>query len=212
MRATKRNQQGFSLFMVMIMMIVIALLVVLTSQTTSTESRLSTNEADRKYALAEAEVGLRDAEELLNKIYDELVKRRTAGTAGTSLGLMEFKEDCTGSVLDSKIVNDRGGLCTAIEKPNYVQPNDDKVFIVKGTASKAVHEREVKGKLPFDDNARSLESSDGKANYVIEYLGQRENETSSGVLDYFRVTSRANGQNENTQVILQSYVEMAREY
>lgn len=208
MMTIKRNQQGFSLFMVMIMMIVIAFLVVVTSQSTSTESRLSANEADRKYALTEAELGLRDAENLLNKIYDELTRTKTS--SGTGSKLMVFKPDCTGS-FNSGITKDVGGLCTAMEFPRTeyeknVRSQDRNQFVdVQGTANKAAHDRDV-----FSNDARNLKSANGKSIYVIEYLGQRTNETGTSVLDYFRVTSRANGQNENTQVMLQSYVEMAR--
>lgn len=211
MMTIKRNQQGFSLFMVMIMMIVIAFLVVVTSQTTSTESRLSANEADRKYALTEAELGLRDAENLLNKIYDELT-RTTTTTSSASSKLMTFKEDCTGS-FNNGITTDIGGLCTAMEFPRSeyeknVRRVDRNQFVdVQGSApTQAVYERDA-----LSVANKSLASANGKASYVIEYLGQRENETGTSVLDYFRVTARANGQNENTQVTLQSYVEMARE-
>lgn len=221
MMATKQNQQGFSLFMVMIMMIVIALLVVVTSQTTSTESRLSANEADRKYALTEAESALRDAEGLLNKVYDVLVLAKAGAasgvSSGTSLNLMEFKADCTGNVKDSKLTAHQGGLCTAVEASesdvHYEQPSDKNVFKVIGSADKAVYDRkDNNGKSPFDLTTKSLPSDNGKARYVIEYLGQRDNGSGSAVLDYFRITARATGQNENTQVTLQSYVEMAREY
>lgn len=211
---TKRNQQGFSLFMVMIMMVVIALLVVLTSQTTSTESRLSANEADRKYAMTEAEQGLRDAEGLLNKVYDTLEKAK-----GTQPALMEFKADCTGNVLDNKLTTQRGGLCTAVEaaegKVYYDNMGDENIFSVKGAPSQAVQDRiptsgRDKGKSPLDLTTKSLASESGKSRYVIEYLGQRKNASGSGTLDYFRVTARATGKNENTKVTLQSYVEMAR--
>ena len=49
------NQGGFSLFIVMVIMLVIALLVIATSQSSNTEMRMSTNEADRKYAVSLAE-------------------------------------------------------------------------------------------------------------------------------------------------------------
>ena len=52
------NQGGFSLFIVMVIMLVIALLVIATSQSSNTEMRMSTNEADRKYAVSLAEQGL----------------------------------------------------------------------------------------------------------------------------------------------------------
>ncbi|WP_230471660.1 pilus assembly PilX family protein [Kingella kingae] len=47
--------------------------------------------------------------------------------------------------------------------------------------------------------------------YVIEYLGVRTDLNSSGTeYDHFRITSRARGQNKDTVVTLQSYVELLR--
>ena len=58
----KSVQKGFSLFFVMILMLVIAFIVIMTSQSSLTEMRSSTNEADRKFALSLAENGLRKGE------------------------------------------------------------------------------------------------------------------------------------------------------
>ena len=66
-----RKQEGFSLFMVMILVLVIALLVMVTAQSSNTEMRMSTNEADRKFAVSLADEGLREAENvLLEKVSD----------------------------------------------------------------------------------------------------------------------------------------------
>lgn len=195
----KHNQQGFSLFMVMIMMIVIALLVVITSQTTSTESRLSANEADRKYALSEAEVGLRDGEEFLNKVYTDIIKAGTSGTGGVGY---TFRTSCQGSDDKSR------GLCSPVENVEVIRKTEEHFKI----------ERDPKNRTPawerpniFEkSNNSSREAHNGKSRYIIEYMGQREESGSSAIHDYFRITSRAHGQNENTVVTLQSYVEMTR--
>ncbi|QMT30486.1 pilus assembly PilX family protein [Alysiella filiformis] len=197
MMNNKYNQQGFSLFMVMIMMIVIAFLVVITSQTTSTESRLSANEADRKYALTEAEVGLRDGETYLNKVYNDISK----GASSTSYvgANLVFTQDC------------QKGLCAPVEKIVWSNDNDKKHFNISdadnGKSSKPAWERDN----IFDPTKNfSIASENNKARYIIEYMGQREDPSSSAIHDYFRVTSRANGENKNTVVTLQSYVEMTR--
>lgn len=202
MMKNKQQQQGFSLFMVMIMMIVIALLVVVTSQSTSTESRLSTNETDRKYALSLAEVGLREAEQVIETgIYQPLEKQQKLTTA------LNFKANCTGSIAykDEAGNNQSGvGLCAPSEKIEFVQPIDKDNFKVETTN---VDLPAWKRPNAFGNN-NSIKSGD-KTRFIIEYLGQRIN--SDGMVnDYFRITSRANGNNAQTEVTLQSYVEMTR--
>lgn len=202
MMKTKYQQQGFSLFMVMIMMIVIALLVVVTSQSTSTESRLSTNETDRKYALSLAEVGLREAEQIISSgIYQKLEKepRLTAP--------LEFKANCTGRISYTNEANQNVsgvGLCAPSEKIEFVQAIDKDNFKVET----------VNNDLPAWKRANAFSSnnsiaSGNKTRFIIEYLGQRVNNDGM-VNDYFRITSRAHGNNAQTEVTLQSYVEMSR--
>lgn len=58
----KSAQQGFSLFIVLMVMIVVAFLVVSVTQSYNTEQRISTNDADHKYAFALAEAALRAGE------------------------------------------------------------------------------------------------------------------------------------------------------
>lgn len=184
------------------MMIVIALLVVVTSQSTSTESRLSTNETDRKYALSLAEVGLRDAEQILDSgIYQKLEKQPKLTTA------LEFKADCTGRIAYK---NEAGsdlsgtGLCAPSEKIEFVQAVDKDNFKVDTTN---VDLPAWKRPNAFSNN-NSI-ASGTKTRFIIEYLGQRVN--SDGMVnDYFRITSRAHGNNAQTEVTLQSYVEMTR--
>lgn len=197
----KHNQQGFSLFMVMIMMIVIALLVVITSQTTSTESRLSANEADRKYALTEAEVGLREGESFLNSVYEMIKTDPSTGVAGTPGGF-KFTETCDESGAKGL------GLCAPVEKVDWVRVQDKQHFDIpkkNGELTIPAWER-VNAFSP----SSSILSSNQKSRYIIEYMGQREDKTTSSIHDYFRVTARAHGENQNTVVTLQSYVEMTR--
>ena len=59
-------QKGFALFIVLMIMIVIALLVVTATQSYNTEQRISTNDADHKFATTLAEAALRQGE---NDIY-----------------------------------------------------------------------------------------------------------------------------------------------
>lgn len=184
------KQKGFSLFIVMIVMLVIALLVVVSSQSSTTEMRISANEADRKFALSMAESGLRDAE----------LKIQDFSTA--AVGTVSFDYNCS------------SGLCLPVEPVNI----EDKKprFVVKGTvgpnpkeAWKRASDADKSKTLLEDPKARNSiagKAANSNVRYIIEFLGERKD----GKLTryHFRVTARANGQNPNTAVTLQSYVEM----
>lgn len=58
----KSAQKGFSLFIVLMVMIVVAFFVVSVTQSYNTEQRISTNDADRKFAAALADAALREGE------------------------------------------------------------------------------------------------------------------------------------------------------
>lgn len=72
-----QKQQGYTLFIVLIMMLVIALIVVASMQSTNTEMRISSNDADRKYAFSLAEQALRTGEQRIvaeqNKAFTAVV-------------------------------------------------------------------------------------------------------------------------------------------
>ena len=59
------NVRGFSLPIVMIMMVVLAILVLAATQLFNTESRLSSNDADRKMTMQVAEAALRQGEQAI---------------------------------------------------------------------------------------------------------------------------------------------------
>ena len=61
-------QKGFALFIVLMIMIVIALLVVTATQSYNTEQRISTNDADHKFATTLAEAALREGEDYIYSI------------------------------------------------------------------------------------------------------------------------------------------------
>lgn len=186
------KQQGFSLFMVMIIMVVIALLVVVTNQMTSTETRLGANEADRKFALSAAEGGLRTGEKELSTWLRDL----KASKSGTPVE-KTFRANC------------RDGLCAPSETVTWVN-KDKSPFKIddadNGSESTPAWER---------DNTltgnNSLPGETANVRYIIEYLGEKKASGSSDTKDYFRITSRAKGENANTVVTLQSYVEMTRD-
>lgn len=57
------KQQGYTLFIVLMMMLVIAFIVISNMQANTTEMRISSNDADRKYAFSNAENALNRAEQ-----------------------------------------------------------------------------------------------------------------------------------------------------
>ena len=187
---THQKQKGFSLFIVMIVMLVIALLVVVSSQSSTTEMRISANEADRKFALSMAEGGLRDAE----------LKIQDFSTA--AVGTVSFDYNCS------------SGLCLPTEPISIVDKKPR--FKVNGTVPADALEAwkrpssNNKDKTLLEDsgakNSIAGQATNSNVRYIIEFLGERKDKDL--IRYHFRVTARANGQNPNTAVTLQSYVEM----
>ena len=197
----KSAQKGFSLFFVMILMLVIAFIVIMTSQSSLTEMRSSTNEADRKFALSLAENGLREGEFEIKKAFDA---KPTVTT---------FTADC------------KNGWCLpAKDSYSSNQSNDPFKFDTAAAPDVPAWERcaantskqasSCVGKTVLDagcdskTNTRCKKSNDGRTFYIVEYLGARTDSTQSTQIDNFRITSRARGNNDDTVVTLQSYVEL----
>lgn len=185
------RQQGYALFIVLMMMVVIALLVVTATQSYNTEQCISTNDADRKLATTLAEAALREGE---NQIFDIEGKKTT------------LTKDC------------KNGLCSTPEviyDGNFEKPENDKL---EGDAWNRIlpeciekdEKDEKKKKKPqkcIDVNGKkySLGENSGikkSPRYIIEYLGTN----SADKRTIYRVTAKAWGKNDNTQVVLQSYV------
>lgn len=189
------KQQGFSLFMVMIIMVVIALLVVVTNQMTSTETRLGANEADRKFALSAAEGGLRHGEKMLSEWLKDVKAAKTSGIPFERT----FKADC------------KNGLCAPSEKVTWINKDKSPFKIEDADNGKDSTPAWERNNTLTGNNSNSIQGETANVRYVIEYLGEKKASGSSDTKDYFRVTSRAKGENANTVVTLQSYVEMTRE-
>ena len=195
----KSAQKGFSLFFVMILMLVIAFIVIMTSQSSLTEMRSSTNEADRKFALSLAENGLREGEFAIKAAFDA---KPTATT---------FTADC------------KNGWCLPA-KDSYSSNQSHEPFKFDTAASPDIPAWErcaantsqqassCVGKTVLDAgcdaSARCKKSNDGKTYYIVEYLGSRMDNVKAQQIDNFRITSRARGNNDDTVVTLQSYVEL----
>ena len=185
------RQQGYALFIVLMMMVVIALLVVTATQSYNTEQRISTNDADHKFATTLAEAALREGENYIYSIED---------------GTTTFDDDCT------------NGLCKAkslpASKPNEPYTTTAGKVIVEGNSTQEAWYRECgkdeenKDKVKcIDVNGRKyLDDKNSGAKkpprYIIEYLSTNSADNRT----IYRVTAKAWGKNEKTVVILQSYV------
>ncbi len=185
------KQQGFSLFLVMVLMLVIAMLVIITNQSALTEMRSSSNEADRKVALSRAENGLQAAENDILGFVD--------GTA-----TIQFTDNCA------------SGLCQPA-KDSFKSTNIKDPFKFNGSPTSDIEAwhrcntnitkncKEKAGQTVLDSDNTSRKTADNNAKYIIEYLGVDASDK-----EIFRITSKARGDNENTNVLLQSYVELTR--
>lgn len=188
------KQQGFSLFMVMILMLVIAFLVIVTSQSSLTEMRMSSNEADRKMALARAETGLREAEMKIESI----VNNNTASNF-TDACLSGLCQPAKGS-FDANRVNApfaySGSSASTIEAWHRCAAN-----VNQNCRNKA-------GQTVLDSGNNRILTADGMGAYIIEYLGVSD--TNNVEKETFRITSKATGDNQETQAVLQAYIELTR--
>lgn len=179
--APQPSQHGYALFIVLMIMIVIALLVVTAVQSYNTEQRISTNEADRKLALSLAEAALRKGE---NKILEFDGKK------------IVFAANCKGKIGTT----DTNGLCASPD----AKSNGD--IVVEATSGNA-WEREESNKLYIDENSVrvtdiKVDNVSKEPRYIIEYISTDSAQGST----IYRVTAKAWGKNQNTVVMLQSYV------
>ncbi|MDO4640199.1 MAG: pilus assembly protein [Neisseria sp.] len=182
--ALPKKQQGFSLFMVLVMMLVIAFLVIAATQSYNTEMRISSNDADRKSAFSLAEAALRQGESEIGKFSNET-----------------FSANCT------------DGLCVQSEqetKSEITAAGNSLNLQLEacGAGCKGINAWERSGvfqtvgkeyKVPDNLSAKP-------ARYIIEALGSNT-ESDGTIRVIYRVTARAWGENPNTTVTLQSYVE-----
>ena len=180
-----------------VVLIVIALLVMVTVQSSSSEARSSSNDADRKFALSSAEDGLRNAESMIKANAE--AKR-----------VLTFYANCT------------DGLCRPVTNTHYPESTEsDRLFKYDGNGRVTVEAIQRCGtqsmskpcttpNTVLDKGDRSITAAGSNTRTIIEYMGQKKAEDGS-LHDYFRITSRAKGENSDTIVTLQSYVELYNE-
>ena len=181
--ALPHKQRGFSLFIVLIVMIIIAFLAVAATQSYNTEMRISSNDADRKIALSVAEAALRQGESDI--------------AAFTS---PSFTADCT------------DGLCSAAgQAASSVTTSTGTITLGADSTAMNAWQRTcgTSDSSCLETNGLTYSASGVSQNprYIIEFVNTTTD--SDGVVHLiYRVTSRAWGQNANTAVTLQSFVEV----
>lgn len=196
------RQQGYALFIVLMMMVVIALLVVTATQSYNTEQRISTNDADHKFATTLAEAALREGENRIYEIED---------------GDFPFTDDCISTSKTNKN-NKKKGLCKAAHVNAGSYLTAEGTITVSGTSTDEAWVRECGTDKCIEKNGKKYEISGieeddkeydeisgikiKKPRHIIEYLGTN----SADKRTIYRVTAKAWGKNKNTQVVLQSYV------
>ena len=196
---THYQQGGFSLVMVMMIMVVIALLVIAGAQVSNTEMRISTNNADQKYAKGLAERALLEGEK---RVTTETLQSTGAAITPTSgsPSPTHLGSGSTSSAVQAKDesellmlfpANCKDGLCGYDSSRTVPIWEDDKAWT------------DDKDSKSF---ATNLVSGGGKQpRYIVEYLGTKDVDGDTN-LRVFRVTARAWGENENTISTLQSVI------
>ena len=183
-------------------MVVIALLVVTATQSYNTEQRISTNDADHKFATTLAEAALREGENRIYEIED---------------GDFPFTDNCISTSKTNKN-NKKKGLCKAAHVNAGSYLTAEGTITVSGTSTDEAWVRECGTDKCIEKNGKKYEISGieeddkeydeisgikiKKPRHIIEYLGTN----SADKRTIYRVTAKAWGKNKNTQVVLQSYV------
>lgn len=187
-------QKGFALFIVLMIMIVIALLVVTATQSYNTEQRISTNDADHKFATTLAEAALREGENRIYEIED---------------GDFPFTDDCISTSKtkpkDKDKDNKQKGLCKAAHVNAGSYLTAEGTITVTGTSKDEAWVRKCGTDKCIEKNGKEYKISGIKVKpplHIIEYLGTNSADNRT----IYRVTAKAWGKNVNTQVVLQSYV------
>ncbi len=170
-------QQGFALFIVLMMMVVIALLVVAATQSYNTEQRISSNDADRKFAMTLSEAALRQGE---NAIFE-----------------LDFENNPVAFT-----TNCDNGLCAALGSSSPASQSNITVSLEDNESTPA-WERNCDDGLCIDTKGIEYSANGAAQNprYILEFI-KIDNDGAA----YFRVTSKAWGRNANTVVMTQSYV------
>ena len=122
MKDYMKKEKGFSLPIVMVMMLVLAVMVLAATQSFNTESRISSNDADKKMAMQIAEDTLRHAEsQISNRGLNSLDKKG------------EFTDKCGGGLCSlDKSLNDSAIWEVECNKRKPCLDKDGAVYPIKG--------------------------------------------------------------------------------
>lgn len=206
-----RLNRGSSLLISLVVLLAFALLVLAGSHYLLGEQRISANQNDRQFAFQLAELALRDAEQEIDLLDRTLiVKDQTEGQLFTDTTPL-FTSDCSTDQATARW--GKKGLCLTADRTTNqpvawersVTTTNGEVPLLSpcGNARGYVYETDAgqcndKGKITAGSRVWS------NPRYIVELIGQNSMKDSrSGRL--YRVTARAWGRNQNTQVTVQSF-------
>ena len=204
------KQQGFTLYMVMIIMAIIAVLTLAGGQTLNTEMRMSSNDVDKKFAFGLAEDALRAGEKYAfetahrNKVLTntQIINTLNSISPQTSVFFENMIGDGTNRDFKTACTN---GLCApAMEKVGSATQT------TAGTAynSTLAWERadvftgSLTNSIAYNLGTNAQVSQNPR--FIVEFLGPSTDTKTT----LYRITARAWGKNSNTQVTLQSVIEV----
>lgn len=201
-RPTRQSQSGAALITGLIFLVLLTMIGVTAARMSTLEERMSGNMRDRSIAMHAAEMALRDAERDIRGELAPGVATNPRRSPAIS-GITGFSDTCN---LDDTNGTDDDGLCdrrgalpaftsTTISFPSFTVAAVD--FVARDL-DMTIEPSVAYGRFT---GAANLAGLSALPRYLIE--GIRKKDGSSDVF-YYRVTTRAQGVNENTVVWLQA--------
>lgn len=206
-----RHNQGSSLLIAMVVLLAFALLVLAGSHTLLGEQRISANQNDRQFAFQLAELALRDAENETDRLDSELIINNKTDADLFSADKALFTANCSTDRASAHW--GKTGLCLTADRGSALPVSWDRTQ-TSGSNKVAIlspcgNSREYIYETNAGQCSNSQKITPGKrvwANprYIVELVSRDAMKGDrSGRL--YRITARAWGRNQNTQVTLQSF-------
>ena len=206
-----RANRGNSLLIAMVVLLAFAMLVLTGSHFLLNEQRISANQNDRQFAFQLAELALRDAENETNRLDGELaIKSKTDTELFSGSGAL-FTAGCTTGNASARW--GKNGLCLTADRGDGLRVSWDRTQTINSNTVNILSPCGNSREYQYETNAGKCSSSQkitsGKrvwANprYIVELLS-RDAMKGDRPGRLYRISARAWGRNQNTQVTLQSF-------
>lgn len=206
-----RHSQGNSLLIAMVILLAFAVMVLAGSHALLGEQRISANQNDRQFAFQLAELALRDAENEIDRLDSELIiSNKTDAELFDPNGAL-FTADCSTDHASTRW--GKTGLCLTADRGSALLVSWDRIQ-TNGSNTVAIlspcgNSREYLYETNAGQCSNSQKITPGKrvwANprYIVELIS-RDTIKSDRSGRLYRISARAWGRNQNTQVTLQSF-------